>query len=292
MIQIGQSTQAIPEQVLSKLSPSEKRVALATYNSDENPKLCDQNKAQWDSLLVNIILKSQVKLGLKPSTPVDQKVIMLCINEDLTKKFPNLTRTEVYLALDAGLDGNFLKGEDDKVFFNPSNLIQWIKLWLDKVKKPAMAKVYELKSGLPTPVKEKSEKDLIIGKYLKYVDVVASYMESQTPFVDVGQYVYGFLLQFNLIEPVSREDVEAVAITELQLAKFERDKSRTKELDQLLENFMHLENVEDTMAHPIATRNAVMKKIREVASWEQADIEDYFEAIKVDMAEYFRENNL
>ena len=287
------SKTGLPQEISSKLSPTENKVALWSINDPvENPFVGKQTSAQWKSLCSNILLKAQIKLDSPPKTPGENAALERMINEDLGEHFSKFTVREIYAAVDAGLNGDFLKEKDSRVFFNPSNLVIWIKAWRDQVKIPTMKKVIDIKAGLPTASIGIGEKEIIISKYRVYVNAICDYKDFGTKFEDFGAFVYSFLILFDLIDPVSKEDIEATAISELQVSKLERDRSKTKKLNELISNLSHLENIDNVIVHPIATRNAVMKDITNIASWDYDDIGDYFEGIKIDMAEYFKQHNL
>ncbi|MCE7039276.1 hypothetical protein [Dyadobacter sp. CY312] len=278
----------IPVEVEKQLQPVDRKiVSLARIDRSHNPKMSEQSAGQWKELIDNILLKAQVKLSLKPKTKEENTLLMACINEDLGTKFGPLTRLEVYAALDAGLDGRFLKEGESHVFFNPSNLVQWIKAWIVEVKQPVMSRVSSLKvvsEEIPAP----SEREQMINAFRFFIQAVKSSRESVSIYQDYGGIVFSLLTKLELIDPVSKEDIEAVAVHQLHEAQIERDKSKIRNLKQVLSDMDSSPISAVNSVKSIAERKAIENKIRMIISWEEEDIVDYLTLVNDTLNEYFK----
>ena len=278
----------VPVEVEKKLQPLDRKiVSLARPDKSYNPKMSEQSAGQWKELIDNILLKAQVKLSLKPKTKEENTLLMACINEDLGTKFGPLTRLEVYAALDAGLDGKFLKEGESNVFFNPSNLVQWIKAWIAEVKQPVMSRVNALKVETHELVVP-SEREQMINAYRFFVEAVINSQETGSIHQDYGGIILSFLTKLELIDPVTKEEIEAVAVHQLHEAQIERDRSKVRNLKHVLSDMDSSPISAVNSVKSVAERKSVENKIRMIISWEEDDILDYLSMVKETLSEYLK----
>lgn len=144
----------------------------------------------------SIIKVANVKLSSKLKEPGPYKDMLDQICTDLKKKFATYTVAEILFAVDAGLDGDFRSSEDSMVYFSPSNLIIWIRKWVELVKTPVMKKVSNVYTSvgpgtemkaLPVDMKTKLNSSFEILYYaLQKVSAGAA-------FVDGGNHLWNLL---------------------------------------------------------------------------------------------------
>jgi hypothetical protein len=88
--------------------------------------LSDSEKMRISNTIITMV---KVRLSLKDRAKHEDSVETQMIFSDLNK-FDFLTEAEILLALENGLDGNYLKEHESNVFWNPSNFVLWIKRYL------------------------------------------------------------------------------------------------------------------------------------------------------------------
>jgi len=109
----------------SKMTKSETII----YDASLKQKIMYLSEAEKARIANKIISMAKVRLSLKDRAKHEDAVESQMIFSDLNK-FDNLTEAEVLLALENGLDGNYLKEHESNVFWNPSNFVLWIKRYL------------------------------------------------------------------------------------------------------------------------------------------------------------------
>jgi hypothetical protein len=132
----------------SKMTKSE----IIIYDASTKQKimyLSDEEKMRIANTIITMV---KVRLSLKDRAKHEDAVESQMIFSDLNK-FDHLTETEVLLALENGLDGNYLKEHESNVFWNPSNFVLWIKRYLleknDVMRKVTNAKPAEIVIPVP-----------------------------------------------------------------------------------------------------------------------------------------------
>jgi len=142
----------------SKMTKSE----IIIYDASTKQKimyLSDEEKMRIANTIITMV---KVCLSLKDRAKHEDAVESQMIFSDLNK-FDHLTEAEVLLALENGLDGNYLKEHESNVFWNPSNFVLWIKRYLLE-KNDVMRKVTNAKPAeevKPVPNDEVLMKDAI-----------------------------------------------------------------------------------------------------------------------------------
>lgn len=269
------------------LTPQQQQVFELSRASGDNQKVIDLDEDQMRLLLKTLINTASIKLGSKPQDKEDILLTGRMIKADLIKKFPNLTFGEVLAANDCGLDGDFLESGNNRVFFNPSNLVQWIKMWVEKVKIPVMTKVNNFYSGLPTPTKSVSEKEMTIRSFKLFTDAVVNAKENNIIFRDYGGLIYNLLIKFEKIEPVTKEQIEAAAIHLLHEAQVNRDKSKAKSLENALETLANSEDFTGVdKPHSVACIRIVSQELQLISSWSEEGILEYLTDFRSEIQEY------
>ena len=109
----------------SKMTKSETII----YDASIKQKIMYLSEAEKARIANTIISMAKVRLSLKDRAKHEDAVESQMIFSDLNK-FDHLTEAEVLLALENGLDGNYLKEHESNVFWNPSNFVLWIKRYL------------------------------------------------------------------------------------------------------------------------------------------------------------------
>jgi len=109
----------------SKLTKNE----TVIYQASTKQKIMYLSEKEKLRIANTILSMVKVRLGLKERAKHEDSVETQMIFSDLNK-FDHLTEAEVLLALENGLDGNYLKEHESNVFWNPSNFVLWIKRYL------------------------------------------------------------------------------------------------------------------------------------------------------------------
>lgn len=123
-----------PQFFLEKMTSSEIAIVQAT----EGKRIGQMTENEKTLLAGKIVSIGNVRLGYKPKSDQETKTEIYLFVLDLNK-FLGLTEQELLLALNSGLDGEFLK-ENESVFFNSANFVQWCKKYIESKKMPAMTK--------------------------------------------------------------------------------------------------------------------------------------------------------
>lgn len=286
------SHQAIHQEILEGLTKSERKIALATITSEENPKVKNMNAAQIESTLDSILLKASVRLGHKEKTGLDAEALRMELNEDLGR-FVNLTRTEIYQAVDNGLNGEYKTREDEVIYLSPSNFVQWIKSYIEQTKKPVMQKVSRAAQDLKTEdVPVPTEKESIQTRFALLLKASVDYFEKGEVFHDHGGLLYDLLTKFDLLQPVDPEgdEVKKAAFHMLNEAKATRDKNKIKSITEVYSKVAA--GGSDESAFERATRIAVQEKMLDVFAGGEDDTLMFLENLKERILEYFKEKGM
>jgi len=106
----------------SKLTKSETII----YDASTKQRIMYLSEEEKARIANTIISMAKVRLSLKDRAKHEDAVESQMIFSDLNK-FDFLTEEEILLALENGLDGNYLKEHESNVFWNPSNFVLWLK---------------------------------------------------------------------------------------------------------------------------------------------------------------------
>lgn len=125
-----------PEQqlFLEKMDNSEIAIVQAT----QGKRIGQMSDNEKTILAAKVVSTGNIRLGYKPKGDSDTTAEIMLFVMDLNK-FYGLTEAEVLLALNSGLDGEFLK-EGESVFFNSAYFVQWCKRYIESKKLPALKK--------------------------------------------------------------------------------------------------------------------------------------------------------
>lgn len=138
-----------PENIQTEsLTPSELAIIQASISGINNPKIREHDDLL--TLATKISNTVQIRMGLRPKMGPELEVVLQAIEADLMK-FPNLTESEIMKALNMGIDGEF--NPDGDIFFSSSQFVQWIRAYIEKTKKPVIAKHAQLLHQVKEPEK-------------------------------------------------------------------------------------------------------------------------------------------
>lgn len=282
----------IPEYLSGKLAVSEQNVFLATIVSDENKRIGELSDVALVFQAGKIWKKATLRLGLREKDPEELTPIQKELANDL-RKFGGLTVNEVFLALERGLDGEYVKKEGDEVrHFAPAFFVNWVKAYIETTKRPVMQKIaqiahQEVKGALPP-----SEYESMVFKYHLLVKACIDTFESGEPYQDYGGVLYNFLLILELIVALEENgpEMKEAALWILNNARDRNDKRKIKQANELLEKVLAGEEDESAMA--VATRRAVARKIKDLCADGEEEIIEFLEVAKEKLGAYFTENGL
>jgi hypothetical protein len=281
-------SESISEAVLASLPQSERKVVSASIASTENPKIGDLNRGQFSSMMDSLLLKASVKLGQKKKEGEELKLLIQALSADVMK-FPNLTTMEIYLAVDAGLDGNYRRRDDEIILFTPSNFVQWVRAYIEETKKPVMKKTTQVyrKEEVSTP--PPSERDSMIDRYRLLVNACIDTFETGKAYQDYGGILYDLLVKIELMSPIleSGPEMHAAALWIVNNARDQNDKSKLKQAKLVFDKV--LSGVSDESVMSVATRKQVEKKLKEVCGDGEESCLEFLEVAKEKLT-YYLEN--
>lgn len=138
-----------PENIQTEsLTPSEVAIVQASISGPNNPRIREHDDLL--TLATKISNTVQIRMGLRPKMGPELEVVLQALEADLMK-FPNMTEAEILKALNMGIDGEF--NPDGDIFFSSSQFVQWIRAYIDKTKKPVIAKHAQLLHQVKEPKK-------------------------------------------------------------------------------------------------------------------------------------------
>lgn len=163
-----------PVREVKALSPLENDIRLSMIPSETNKRLKDMTATELLELADTILKTTYKRLGLKQKGE-DMEELQAVIFVDL-RYFLTLTAKEVLLALKSGLDGDYVS--DTNVFFNSSNFVQWLKLYVNGKKREVTSKLLKLEEQQkrliePPPPTEAEQRAKLIEATNQYIDLIA-----------------------------------------------------------------------------------------------------------------------
>lgn len=168
--------------------------------------LSDSEKMRISNTIITMV---KVRLSLKDRAKHEDSVETQMIFSDLNK-FDFLTEAEVLLALENGLDGNYLKEHESNVFWNPSNFVLWIKRYLLE-KNDVMRKVTNAKPA--EEIKPVPNDEILIKQAIdiinNYADQIQKAKEESRKFIWIAgglSDLYKMLVKLK-IENISKEEM-------------------------------------------------------------------------------------
>ncbi|WP_138481659.1 hypothetical protein [Dyadobacter bucti] len=273
----------VPEQVARKLSQSEISIVSASLTADKNPKICQMTSEQMARMIPSIVLKASTRLGSKPKDEDEQKVINRELNGDLMK-FPNLTSSEIFRALENGLDGQYT-AQGQPVIFTPSNFVQWIKAYIEETKKPVMKKLAQL-SHQVEEVRELTVEEEFASK----LSALKLALERSGPdgpgFQDYGGIVYSLLNDFDYLNLTKEQKwgymFKANQIM-LQDAIDAKDSGKIRSMSELLKSTKS--GVKDESVISTAQRLIVHDKLKDICQTLE-DANDFMDNITAKVSDF------
>lgn len=209
---------------LYPLTQSEQKIVSA---KSEGVMLKEMNDKEL--ILMAVLLMDRAKIRLNHKTDyVDASEMQLMIAKDL-KAFPGLTDAEIWNAFTMGLNGEFLKEKDKDpvITFSATNLVRWIKAYLESVKAPVMKKVAQAEHQVnekPVPSISEQNAMLLKGLYAHFEKMKA---DSSYTFSDYGNVYHSFLSEIG-IKLATRERRWKIYEEETQLMKLRLSEIQSK----------------------------------------------------------------
>lgn len=208
----GQYLERKPEQgfYLEKMTNSEIEIVKATTDGLRIGNMTENEKKV---LAAKVYSTANVRLGYKAKSTEESKAEISVLYLDLSK-FYGLTGTEVLLALNSGLDGEFLK-ENETVFFNSTNFVQWCRKYIESKKMPAMKKhennrvVAERET--PKPLPSIKEQRAILNAVIEQHKAILEKDIDQAFMFDCGVH-YDNLGRLDMFQFSDNELIEIVAM--------------------------------------------------------------------------------
>jgi len=204
----------------SKLTKSETII----YDASTKQRIMYLSEEEKARIANTIISMAKVRLSLKDRAKHEDAVESQMIFSDLNK-FDFLTEEEILLALENGLDGNYLKEHESNVFWNPSNFVLWVKRYCleknDVMRKVTNAKPADYIRHTPKDEEIKQQGILCVNEYAdlyartKDADRTFKYPAGLNFLYDLG-IKYGYI---ELDEEVKNQIKMAVAPRFVHLVK-------------------------------------------------------------------------
>jgi len=192
--------------VSEKLTKSENEILALSIPTEGNLKVKHSDLITLAETISNTV---NVRLGWKKREDPDEIIFLSMIEKDCNK-FPELTTGEILTALEMGLDGRFNPNPEKDIFFTSSIFVKWIWAFIDRFKKPVMAKHSQLIHQLQAPSIEPTKEERI----KMAADVANRYADDRTK--DPHHRVHGAGELFKTLElleihTLSLEEREALA---------------------------------------------------------------------------------
>lgn len=213
--------QTVPDQVASQLSRVEKNIAVVSFPTEENPRICQMNGEQIAKIIASIMMKAATRLGSKPKDLKEQQILNMELNGDLMK-FPNLTEREIMKALENGLDGVYLKRPDDPVIFNLSNFVQWVRAYIEETKKPVMKKIAQLAHQVKDEEWSAPEHEQLKMSLEFFRNIMRRVLDGEI-YEDYGNVVYNFLHRIGFMIVTDQDKWRAIDMAKLRILAEAKD---------------------------------------------------------------------
>ena len=225
-----------PQIFLEKMNSSEIAIVQAT----EGKRIGEMTENEKTILASKLVSIGNIRLGYKPKSDQETKTEIYLFVLDLNKFF-GLTEQELLLALNSGLDGEFLK-ENETVFFSSANFVHWVKKYIESKKMPAMAKhhnnkvVSERETPKPEPTNDELRK-IAIDNANFYVE---RFKNDNFEFTSVGiNYLYDNAVKSGILIQLD-EDVRCeILLVNDQFPLLNETQIEIKVKENLYRNFIH-----------------------------------------------------
>lgn len=225
-----------PQFFLEKMNSSEIAIVQAT----EGKRIGQMSENEKTLVASKIVSIGNIRLGYKPKSDQETKTEIYLFVLDLNKFF-GLTELELLLALNSGLDGEFLK-ENESVFFSSANFVHWVKKYIESKKMPAMAKhhnnkvVAEREMQKPVPTNDELKK-IAIDNANFYVE---RFKNDNFEFLAGGvQYLYENAVNAGILIELDEDIKCEIFLVNDKFPLLNENEIEIKVKENLYRNFIH-----------------------------------------------------
>lgn len=187
--------------------------------------------------VTNVVSAIYVRIGSKAKGDAERILIEEFICKDLVAAFPNLTLKEFEIACYKGSMGDFRRTSDEVLFVSPEKIHGWIKLYVELVKREAIAKQREYEKKLDKEyVPSEEEKKKIEEQYLlrmqgAFEEFIATGVYSHH---EPAHLLYGWLDRRGMIKITPQRKREIFAEVEANLKERLKDNGSSKRFTDVI----------------------------------------------------------
>jgi hypothetical protein len=175
------------------LTTLQKEAVLASRGA----KIREMTRPELEVKIITILSVALLNIGGKAVDKKELITLGFIIANNLLLNHPNVTIREVELAVDKGSLGDFGKEIGEVLMVTPKYVNQWVKAYLEYVKKDAIFKQLQYEASLEKePEMTEDKKEVEIQRFLRE-DVAEKYVQSQKEGTLLIEDTYGAI--YNII---------------------------------------------------------------------------------------------
>lgn len=178
------------------------------YKAYLMPVIKSLSESQRVQIAMKVVALAKAKLGLKDRNRGEEEMDVKLILNDLGS-FGNYSEEDIMIAVNNGLNGEYLNQNETSVFFNSSIFVQWIKKYYyeknEVLSKVAKEKQKEEKTPIPTDQELMKQ---AIDTANEYANQIRICEKTGTPFSFIAgglSILFDYLEQFK-IPTISKEE--------------------------------------------------------------------------------------
>jgi hypothetical protein len=220
------------------------------YQAYLKPVIKLLSDSQRIRIATQVVGLAKAKLGLKDKNKGEEEMDIKLILTDL-EAFGNYSEDDIMIAVNNGLNGEYLNQPETTVFFNSSIFVQWVKKYYyeknEVLSKVAKEKQKEEKTPVPS---DQELKKKAIDTANNYADEIrkGTLINNQFNLGDAGfNHLWGYLIKFKITTLSDQEYAEIwnkySHIIDEEKRKIEcRKKAYTKFINSLVTFDCHIDN--------------------------------------------------
>jgi hypothetical protein len=178
------------------------------YQAYLKPVIKLLSESQRVQIAMKVVALAKAKLGLKDKNRGEEEMDVKLILTDL-EAFGNYSEDDIMIAVNNGLNGEYLNQSESSVFFNSSIFVQWIKKYYyeknEVLSKVAKEKQKEEKTPVPSDQELKKQAIDTANEYAKQIRYCEKNDKKFTFIAGGLSILFDYLEQFK-IPTISREE--------------------------------------------------------------------------------------
>jgi hypothetical protein len=178
------------------------------YQAYLKPVIKLLSESQKVQIAMKVVALAKAKLGLKDKNRGEEEMDVKLILTDL-EAFGNYSEDDIMIAVNNGLNGEYLNQSETSVFFNSSIFVQWIKKYFyeknEVLSKVAKEKQKEEKTPVPSDQELKKQAIDTANEYAKQIRFCEQNDKKFTFIAGGLSILFDYLEQFK-IPTISKEE--------------------------------------------------------------------------------------